>query len=75
MQIPDTPMVSRAGGNLSKWHDFMRIGLHRVLKTLRLPVLHQRSVNSNMGNTYPCITLYGFKEACYGLAYFHLSTN
>lgn len=75
MQIPDTSMIGSTGGNFGQRHDLMGKGLHWVLKSLRLPVLHQRSVNTDMRNTYPCITLYSFKEACYGLAYFHRSAN
>lgn len=72
MQIPDTSMIGCTGGNFSQRHDLMRVSLHRILKPLQLPVLYQRSIDADMRNTYPWITLYGFKEACYGLANFHL---
>jgi hypothetical protein len=71
MQIPDTFMISSTGGNFGHWHDLMGISIHRVVKPVRLPILHQCGKNPDMRAAYPRIMLDGIKEARYRFAHFH----
>lgn len=71
MQVPDTFMICSACRYFGKHHHLPRISLYRILKTTCLPVLHQRRVNTDVGDTNAAVARDGFKKESNWFAGFH----